>query len=448
LTDIAGAIMAAIKGYFFPRLIVDESSGNQAPDRAAADSLSRVLSPLPVIKDNMTFQVLVLGTRGAGKTVFLASLFHLLSTQKRKGNNFILSCSDTKNLVQLRNVFNEISNPQKGWPPGTHTSQEYVFDCEHIKDDKKISLFRVRYYDFPGGYIAEGKSESELTFVLTQAKAAHAILVLLDGQKIRNLLENRLPSEGEKTIYNDLDDMIWILQQSVGKPLHFAITKSDILNPEVHSLTLIKQALLRHEQFRDLTEHNTRPIYLVPVSAVGRDFADFDPVDQEMKKRPFGRIKPLHVDMSLTFTLVDYLKQLSSRLKNGLPDDPHTTIVRNWVWRRVVKYSPALSPLALVPLVNHIGEPYWKPFITVNYMTQFMIGAILALFVTILLNTGGSKLKLWFEAWQSERDGKERGIHDRHLALETILQNQIDQALRFQQQHPDARLAFDESSDQ
>jgi hypothetical protein len=436
--------MATLKGYFFPRLNIDETSADHAIDRSAASAQSGGLSPLPVPNDDALFQVFVLGTRGAGKTVFLASLFHLLSTQDRARNNFILSCSDPKSLTQLRNIFVQISNPEKDWPAGTHASQEYIFDCEHIKADQRIKLFRFRYFDFPGGFITENKSEADLSFVLTQIKRAHSILVLLDGKKIRNLLEDRLPPEGEPTIFDDLNMMAGILQQCIGKPLHFAITKSDILYPRIHSLAKIKKKLLKHNGFRNLVEHqNGRPVYLLPVSAVGDNFVEFDPVTQQMKKKPDGLIEPSYVDMSLTFTLVDYLKKISAQLRNEHPFDARDVVVRDWVWEKVLLLAPLLG-LLTGPAVSLGGQVLFSQA-QVSIPLQIVISAAATLGLKSLLSASGTKIKGIVEEIKWEVDSARQHISSRQSTLEVILRRQHSLALRFRELYPESLLASEES---
>jgi hypothetical protein len=431
--------MATLKGYFFPRLVIDERSVDRASDRAASRVERDSPSSLPILKDDTMFQVFVLGTRGAGKTVFLASLFHLLSVQDRSRNNFVLSCADAKSQNQLRNTFHQISNPERDWPAGTSASQEYVFDCEHIKDGQRIKLFKFRYFDFPGGFITES-TETDFSFILSQAKKAHSILVLLDGKKIRNLLENSAPPKGEPTIYDDLNMMGGILQECIGKPLHFAITKFDILNPKSHSLARIKKKLLKHNGFKNIVEQQgARPIYLLPVSAVGDSFAEFDPVSQQMKKRADGLIEPTHVDMSLTFTLVDYLAKIAAQ--NELQND-EGTIVRDWFWKKTVLLAPGCGLLA-GPAVSYGGRMFWGE--GVEYVSQIVISAAATLGLRLLLDAGGARIKAIVEGIKSDIDNTRKHISERQSALNVVVRRQIARADRFRASYPDASLVNEES---
>jgi hypothetical protein len=439
-----GAKMATLKGYFFPRLIVDETSENQGSDLGITRSEGNSLSSLPPMKDDAMFQVMVLGTRGAGKTVFLASLFHLLGVQDRNGNNFILSCSDVKNQNQLRSTFQQISSPERDWPSGTTSSQEYIFDCEHIKDGQKIKLFKFRYFDFPGGFIAES-NETDFGFILAQIEKSHSILVLLDGKKIRNLLENRDAPKGEPTIYDDLSTMGGILQKCVGKPLHFAITKSDILNLKANSLGRIKKKLLKHNAFRNIIEQRDgRPTYLLPVSAVGNGFAEFDPVTQQMKKRADGLVQPIHVDMSLTFTLVDHLTKIVLQNESPVVDDD--MIVRDWLWKKILLVAPVVGLLA-GPAVNYASQKFWGD-VKVDYMLQAAISVVATLGLRSILKSCGTQIKEIIESIKADFDKTRRHFAERQVTLKMIVRRQVARADRFRAANPDAAFITEESQDQ
>jgi hypothetical protein len=75
------------------------------------------------------------------------------------------------------------------------------------------------------------------------------------------------------------------------------------------------------------------PVHLVPVSAVGPNFAVYE--KGQMRKRPDGLIEPLAVDLSIGFTLVDYIKQLKA-MGDSTGHDGYVA----WLW--LVKQSRSL----------------------------------------------------------------------------------------------------------
>jgi hypothetical protein len=423
--------MPNFRGFFFPTLDVANPASNPA-----ANSGSDPLAPLPVLEDEALFQVFVLGTRGAGKTVFLASLFNLLSVQDVAENNFILSCRDTRNLNQLRKYFSQISNPEEDWPAGTFASQEYVFDCEHMKDGQLIKLFKFRYFDFPGGFVTENKSETETNFILGQVKNAHSVLVLLDGQKVLNLLNKQSPPSGETTLFDDLSMMVGLLQQCVGKPLHFAITKSDIL--KMHTLDAIRNALLRHKGFKNLIQQQCKkyPVHLIPVSAVGENFAEYDPSSQKMIKRPDGLVEPQLVDLSLTLTIVDYLTVISNTISKEFPADAEGITVRNWVLKKLVSGAPLLGSSA-GPVVDVGGQMLFH-VAAIHPVFQILISVAATMGLRKAMHAGGSRIKEVIEEYKADVDNSFNKITDRRSAIDAIIKSQLLRALKFREQFPES----------
>ena len=168
----------------------------QAPHAGAA------FAPLPEMGGDPLFQIFVLGTRSAGKTVLLASLYRMLSVQDSSGNNFRLTC-DFNSQKQLDETFDRIADPQQDWPPGSTGIDEYIFDCVHNCAGKDIPLFKFRYFDFPGGFISNARTPEEWRFIHSQVRVAHSILVLLDGKKIKNTIEKIAPPPKEPSLFQD-----------------------------------------------------------------------------------------------------------------------------------------------------------------------------------------------------------------------------------------------------
>ena len=435
--------MLTLKGYLFPRLVNDEPSGSMnepAPPRLRP--LNQSL--LPDIKDDMMFQIFVLGARSAGKTVFLASLYHLMSVQDKAGSNFILNCHDIKSQHQLRSTFVQISNPDQAWPAGTPSINEYVFDCEHVKPDKRVRLFRLKYYDFPGGYISDANSEQALNFIKTEVSRAHSILVLLDGKKIRNVLDKVPPPERESSIFEDLDMMVGFLQSSIGKPLHFAVTKSDILHPKLHSLAKIRRQLLKHDGFRKIAEQQTRPVYLVPVSAVGDKFAQFDPVSQQMRKRADGMVSPSFVDVPLTFTLVDYLRRLLAELD---PDDENRPVY-DWLWRKAILIVPLVATVLAGPIVSNLMHLLYpgNPTAKLDYAEQALISIVATLILGAIFKFGGVRLETHLKAMKKVFDDAQADKNDRKSIMDVILKRQISRADRYSRRYPESVLATEDGA--
>lgn len=426
--------MATIEGWFFPKVRFDHA-GEQS---GSFDNEAALPAPIPAVNGDGMFQVFVLGTRGAGKTVFLASLFKSMQVQDSNENNFVLTCPDTKTFNNLNSIYTQISNPIADWPAGTMAKQEYVFDCEHMSDGSRIRLFKFRYFDFPGGFVDEFKNEDDTNFVFEQARSAHSVLVLLDGKKVLDLFDGRTPPLGQRTFYDDLDSLVGILQSCLGKPFHFAVTKSDILDSNVHSLSAIRAAMLRHPQLRLIIgmQSKKHPVHLMLVSAVGNDFARWDQDTQTMVKRPDGFIRPRFLDLSLTLTITDYIAMLSRKIAEDCPADMETVVASNWIWTRIIQNLPTLTA-ASAGLIG-AGSIIVPPITALHPLFQLLAAGAISFAAQKGMRAGGAHIAdIFNEFRKDEREALAR-ISDKRTALDAILRNQIDRAVKFRESFPDS----------
>jgi hypothetical protein len=472
--------MRKIIGFFFPRIMDTVGKGQvAAAENPASDPLVQVQQyvqtapatapsappPIPAVSvpgfaplltatqngevtEIPIFQVFVLGTRGAGKTVFLSSLYNLLSTQDAR-NKFYLEC-DVESRIQLMNTYQCIANPHRGWPEGTSNTKEYIFNCFHHKQGTKpIELFRFRYFDFPGGYITSSSDPKDVKFILTQAKAAHSVLVLLDGIKIRNLLDGVpfVPAgEDDTSLWQDLDMMKDILQQCAGKPIHFAVTKADLLSKSKHSLLKIRELLMRHRGFQNLTRFQSAggPVHLMPVSAVGAHFATLDPETGQMFKNPNALVSPFNVDLSLTFTIVDFLNQVAIDLLNDLSEHSSANDVRSWLYAKATSFL-AYSGFAASPLVM-LGEHLLGFAAITNPITSVIVSGASQLGAGAAFRAGGARLQAILSDLHAEIQTSGQALKGKQTIVQEIIRIQIARAEQFTKDYPDSEIAADGGS--
>jgi adenylate kinase family enzyme len=252
-----------------------------------------------------TYTVIMLGPSGSGKTVFLASMYNKLCTQGEGG--FFLEADSTQKSKQLHDLYTQIAFEEK-WPPGTRRSEvsEWTFTCRvQTKDLPIYSACQFTYLDYAGGLLTEHTDENDAKFD-EQVKKADALLCLLDGQRLCALMRNE--KIGLKWATNDLVKILSIMQNS-SKPLHFIISKWDIVEKE-YTLEQIRDCLLKIEPFNNLVSiYNNagKPVRLIPVSAVGKDFATLKP-DGSMTKNLRVLPKPFQVEIPLACVLPDIIK--------------------------------------------------------------------------------------------------------------------------------------------
>ena len=181
--------------------------------------------------------------------------------------------------------------------------------------------------------------------------------------------------------------------------------------------------------FRSITEQQGRPVYLVPVSAVGDKFAQYDPATQQMKKLPRGMVRPTYVDLPLALTVADHLKKLIAETRSA---DEHKPL-KDYLWKRAILIGPSLG-MAAGPIAGQIVKAFGGDF---GFFTQLAISIGAAIAVGAALSAGGAKLKDTLEGIKKKRDQQEEQEADRKLALEMILRQQMTRADSFGRKFPD-----------
>jgi Double-GTPase 2 len=322
------------------------------------DNLGSVLRRSSKSEDETpVFRILVLGTRRAGKTVFLASLYNKLCVYDPL-QQYYLSCEHLEQQRDLQLIYQKLVNFGV-WPLGTPTVTHYSFLARHVLPDGAATLFKVIYVDYPGGHIDELLRDTSGFSVTEAVRKCDSILVLLDGRKVRDLLDGR-----NDTIFNDLHLLLPIVNLCIdginSKPVHFAITKSDLIDHEKWTLGGIRDKLLEKNILRNLVTTLVGPpgggknsfVSLIPVSSVGDDFAVYDPdapPEENMKKRIGGVANPYNVQLSIGMTISDSLLMLYDSIKDKLPEI-QKYLERNKRWKSWARAGEYLTtPLHFIP---------------------------------------------------------------------------------------------------
>lgn len=268
------------------------------------------------------YTVIMLGPSGSGKTVFLSSMYKKLSTQGEHG--FFLEVDGSEKRKRLNNIYTEIAVDEK-WPRGTTYSEvsEWTFTCRVQTENLPIySACTFTYLDYAGGRITDEMEEEDSEFE-SKIKEADALLCLLDGQRLSAFMRNE--KLGKVWAVNDLPNMLNIMQSSL-KPIHFVISKWDILESSF-TLEQIRNQLLQINEFSDLVKLRNKansPVRLIPVSAVGKGFANLQS-DGSMAKT--GELpKPFQVEVPLACVLPDMIRTKLEELMRKKQEELSTPI--------------------------------------------------------------------------------------------------------------------------
>lgn len=260
------------------------------------------------------YRIIVLGASGSGKTFFLAAMYKKLSLQNPAIGFFLEAAPEQR--ITLINKYDEIARPDADWPHGTLPTEisTWTFTCTVQSAKGNFPVFNVTYLDYSGEILNQANgstdADSPLLKIDQEAKQADALLVLLDGQKLLYAMQG--PEQVKQRLDRDLSYILPIVQTVRPLPVHFVITKWDVLTKQGITLSQVRERLLHLDQFKNVVNQRQAlqlPTRLIPTSALGHGFAELDPTGM-MRKNPQHVPDPYHVEMPIACTLIDNFQLL------------------------------------------------------------------------------------------------------------------------------------------
>jgi hypothetical protein len=261
-----------------------------------------------------TFNVVALGPRGAGKTLLLASMYHQMQTSS--GRSYFVTAPFDQ-VVLLNQWFTEVADTSRDWPSGTTVGEtrDFTFTVRTRGSSGALhTVMRLGYLEYAGGLLTDAQTPGSTAQadLLKRIEPAHALLGLIDGFRVRQALDGH--AEGLMRLQQSLTAMISLMMLA-SCPVSFVITKWDLLRDldvdDDARLKRVRKFLLSNQGFRDLVEAHSghRVVRLIPVSAVGPDFAELD--EQGLvAKLPDGHLRPSNVDVPLAAVVPDVFEQV------------------------------------------------------------------------------------------------------------------------------------------
>jgi hypothetical protein len=263
-----------------------------------------------------TFRVVTLGLQGSGKTLLLTSVYRHLQTPGDRG--YYLR-APYEQLIELNRWYREVASVEEDWPRGTSRGElrEFEFSLMTHVNDTAETILKLGYLEYPGELLTDpdAPGSTAQATLLESVERADALVGIIDG--LRVLQAYRGDRRGALILQTTLDAMINSML-SARTPIVFVITKWDLLDglhPDENTrLHIVRTLLTGIPGFRDLVRvHSPRRIIrLIPVTAVGHDFAVLD--DGQVRKKPAGRFEPVNVDMVLSTVVPDVLRQVELSL--------------------------------------------------------------------------------------------------------------------------------------
>jgi len=258
--------------------------------------------------------VLMLGRRESGKTVLIASMWRELAFGGSAG---VLVTTDPEgDRIGLGELCKRIEDPENELPDSTPLgdAKRWTFIVKAMnKSGHEKEAFRFSCLDYAGEYVdKKAGDESVLAEFADALDNADIIMGVLDGQKIAH----RMAGKPEPDFSTKLRELSEILMKHRQKPLHFIITKWDLVAGK-HSLEEVIKDLKEENPFKRLLANpRMGGVRFIPVSSLGLNgFVNEDPDTGKMKKSfPIKPWKPAYVTLPLACAIPDMLATDMDRL--------------------------------------------------------------------------------------------------------------------------------------
>jgi hypothetical protein len=296
--------------------------------------------------------ILMLGFRGSGKTLMLASLFKHFRLGGPSGITLLTDEGAERELEQLVDRIQDTSADFLPDSTGLGDSRTWTFTVRVLAGQGKSGdAFRLRYLDYAGEYaeaasgVGEDTGENEFTRTL---RSADIVIGVIDGEKVRRLLTQ----QGQQRITHEIDRLLRLLVRAEQSCVHLVISKWDRLaeaRPRSFTLDDVVRGLEDASAgFRDFRRNpKFSRIRIIPVSTLGRGFAEVRP-DGTTVKKPGGRWKPENVELPFYCALPDILSgDITLMSANARPGSTDRTTVSAERLAQITLGVFALADIAL-----------------------------------------------------------------------------------------------------
>lgn len=207
----------------------------------------------------------------------------------------------------------------------------------------------------------EGVKKKKLELRKKIQEEANVLFGFIDGETILGLISEGISKEEKDAYLKDLRNMLEFMQNT-NKPVHFVITKWDMLRRENISLLKIKKMLLRDisdfRKFVDIQLQTGAAIRLIPVSAVGMNFVD--PQSNVIRTDNDVHLDPINIEIPLLYATLDTLIGQMRQLKlmpTGMKDK--SALLR--ILRPVPHLLTPITNLLLVATHHQPIPPSFQP---------------------------------------------------------------------------------------
>lgn len=378
-------------------------------------------------------KVIMIGPDGCGKTLYLAVLLQQQFVANPK-NRWRLHPVKMEQAAFLNQTFATLIDPDEDFPPPTRRGEliDYDFDLRVAGSHNTVTPLKLSYLDFPGDIVRVPQAGETDEFG-QRVEDADVVMGLFDGLDVLRMMQHpeRTPAQCLQGKYGSL--LIWLARNKyqMDMPIHFVITKWDLLEEAGFSFAAVKAKLLQFPEFVRFTQREKKrvfdaetqttkeqvypPAHLIPMSALGTGFAELS--GERMIKKGKTGVNPEDIILPLALAVCDGIR------------------VR-WDSNRE-RFTDAINDIisALVFVVEYVAPP------PANLLMR-MGTALFRWWES--KRTNNSQLDMeWLRRRRAQYQRGELTVTDERSAWESLVSDLALQIAEFQSTHPESRLTCD-----
>lgn len=371
----------------------------------------------------------MVGPDYCGKTVYLAVLFRHGFVPDTK-NRWRLSAAIPAQARSLNRTYAVLRDPDQGFPEGTGRGSytEYQFATRVANTTRtastspEFSPLSVVYLDFPGD-IVHAPQPGEDNVFQTKIEDADIVMGLFDGSDVLGVMHTSGdPARKLESKYGNMLTWLSYNHNLSRTPVHFVVTKWDLLEAAGFNLKAVRDRLLEFETFERFVHRympvqatapafSLPPTHLIPISSIGPGFAEIQ--GEIMTKTGKTTIEPQDIMLPLALAVCDAIRMRMNDTQSG------------------EQFSPSVKDLiaAFAFVIESISPAPAGLFVRLgNAISQW-------------IRSRGTRLDLdWLSQYRARIMQGQVTIHDERSALESLISDLAFQIAKFDSDHPEALL--------
>ncbi len=383
-------------------------------------------------------KVVMIGPDGCGKTIYLAVLLQQTFVAGPE-NGWRLHPVKPQQAMFLNQTYATLTDPATlNFPPptlrGALIDYEFQTRVSGTRIANEYTPLELSYLDFPGDIVYR-EQEGEITDVFARhVEKADVVMGLFDGLDVLRMMQDndRSPNQCLQPKYGNL--LFWLVrnEHQNRSPIHFVVTKWDLLEAEGFSLADVKAKLMKFQEFvkfagRDIKRYDPEthenehlvypPAYLVPVSAVGRGFATLK--GDQMVKVGLSEVHPEDITLPLALAVFDGIR---TRLESSASTAQYSDTIKDII----TSVASVIEEVVPTPmrLILRAGTELLK------WLDK--------------RHTKNKRLNIDWLRWTRARyRNGELKVTDEHSAQEALVSDLALQIAEFQAAHRESRLTYE-----